>query len=78
MTIVGGKGGEQVFVNRVPKIDINNNPYINKIVPLEEDIDSIAKDLDSFYLMQDPSILSGWWKKVINFWIIVGNNSLIL
>lgn len=44
----------------MPKIDIIDNPYINKIVPLEEDIDNVAEKLDSFHLMQDPSVLSGW------------------
>lgn len=58
-TIIGDKGGKQILIAEVPKIEIENNPFINRIVPSEENIDSEAEHLDDFKLRQDPSVMLG-------------------
>lgn len=58
-TIVGGTGGTRVFIHQVPRIDVPDNPYVDEIKPLEENIDALAENLDEFYLKQDHSIVDG-------------------
>ncbi|KAJ8984125.1 hypothetical protein NQ317_017335 [Molorchus minor] len=53
--MIGGSGGTRLIVKSVPKLDIENNPY-TEFSPIEEDIDSIASEMDSFYLMIDASL----------------------
>lgn len=58
-TIVGGLGGTQVLVHKIPNIQIPDNPYMNGIAPLDENVDEIANGLDNFFLKQDLSVLYG-------------------
>lgn len=57
--MVAENGATQVFIQKVPKIDVVNNPFIENILPLKEDIDAIARTLDEFYFIQDPSFSAG-------------------
>ncbi|XP_018565185.1 vanin-like protein 3 [Anoplophora glabripennis] len=53
--LIGGTGGSSIIVRSVPRPEVENNPYRN-VTPIEEDTDSIALDMDSLYLITDPSI----------------------
>ncbi|KAJ8916581.1 hypothetical protein NQ315_000225 [Exocentrus adspersus] len=55
MEIIGGSGGTRVLIKTVPRPEIENNPYRN-VTPLVEDTDALAADMDSFFLITDPSI----------------------
>ena len=55
--IVGGVGGSKVIVARVPRLEIENNPY-KVVVPIEEDTDALAAEMDTFFLLTDSSVYS--------------------
>ncbi|KAJ8984124.1 hypothetical protein NQ317_017334 [Molorchus minor] len=55
--MIGGSGGTRLIIKTVPKLEIENNPY-TEFSPIEEDVDSIASEMDSFRLKSDSSIIN--------------------
>ncbi|KAJ8950745.1 hypothetical protein NQ318_011238 [Aromia moschata] len=53
--MISGSGGTRIITQTVPKLEVANNPYV-QFAPVEEDTDSIALEMDSFYLIVDPSV----------------------
>lgn len=55
-TMSGGEGETHVLVQAVPNLEVSDNPYIDKLLPLNDDIDKLARNLDDFKVTQDSSI----------------------
>ncbi|XP_074032951.1 vanin-like protein 3 isoform X2 [Leptinotarsa decemlineata] len=52
---IGGVGGTIAIAKKVPRLDIPNNPYLN-MTPIDENVDELAKNLDSVKLIVDKTL----------------------
>ncbi|KAG5899628.1 hypothetical protein JTB14_036001 [Gonioctena quinquepunctata] len=55
-SFTGGHGGTKILIKRVPRLEIENNPYLKNLNATDDEIDELAKYLDDVHLLVDATL----------------------